>query len=83
MMTVSLILATQSFSNSSMDYTDRTTVALPANFMVWAASEQARFLRGKMVWANWDVTELVERKERIQGSLDLTSNILGWPFTPE
>lgn len=34
------------------------TVNLPTSFMVWAASEEAKFLNGKLVWANWDVDEL-------------------------
>lgn len=51
--------------------------------MVWAASPEARFLRGKTVWANWDKDELIARSERISSSLDLTSNMLGWPFKPE
>ncbi|CEI60156.1 hypothetical protein FVEN_g8058 [Fusarium venenatum] len=31
---------------------------LPGHFAVWAASPEARFLHGRFVWANWDVTEL-------------------------
>ncbi|KAK1570233.1 short chain dehydrogenase [Colletotrichum navitas] len=33
-------------------------VALPGNYAVWAASEEARFLHGRFVWAKWDVEEL-------------------------
>ncbi|KAI9712241.1 MAG: hypothetical protein M1828_001719 [Chrysothrix sp. TS-e1954] len=60
----------------------RDDVKLSGDFMVWAASPVARFLRGKMVWANWDVDELVQRKERITSSSDLESTIAGWPYTP-
>ena len=31
---------------------------LPSSFAVWAASPEARFLHGRFVWVNWDVTEL-------------------------
>ncbi|KAI0595426.1 putative short-chain dehydrogenase [Biscogniauxia sp. FL1348] len=33
-------------------------VMLPGNFAVWAATQEARFLHGRFVWANWDVDEL-------------------------
>lgn len=31
---------------------------LPGQFAVWAASNEAAFLHGRFVWANWDVDEL-------------------------
>ncbi|RSL49003.1 hypothetical protein BHE90_004957 [Fusarium euwallaceae] len=31
---------------------------LPGDFSVWAASDEAEFLHGRFVWANWDVDEL-------------------------
>lgn len=37
-------------------------VQLPGRFAVWLASEQAAFLKGRFVWANWDVREMIERK---------------------
>ena len=43
-------------------------VGLPAGFMVWHASPESRFLKGKYLWANWDVDELKARKEQIEGS---------------
>ncbi|KAJ3943186.1 uncharacterized protein N0V96_007421 [Colletotrichum fioriniae] len=33
-------------------------VDLAGNFAVWAASEEARFLHGRFVWAKWDIDEL-------------------------
>lgn len=33
--------------------TDTCPASLPANFAVWLASQEARFLRGKFVWAMW------------------------------
>ncbi|KAI5917022.1 putative short-chain dehydrogenase [Camillea tinctor] len=32
--------------------------SLAADFAVWAATPEARFLHGRFVWANWDVDEL-------------------------
>lgn len=38
---------------------------LPGHFCVWAATPAARFLHGRLVWANWDADELMARKEEI------------------
>ncbi|OCL02742.1 NAD(P)-binding protein, partial [Glonium stellatum] len=44
----------------------RDDITLPAAWCVWAAaSQEADFLRGRFVWANWDVTELLDRKAEI------------------
>ncbi|TKA79238.1 hypothetical protein B0A55_06273 [Friedmanniomyces simplex] len=40
-------------------------VQLPGQFAVWLASPEAEFLKGRFVWANWDVDELLDGKERI------------------
>lgn len=55
-------------------------VKLPAHFMVWLASPQAAFLRGRSVWANWDVEELKAQAQDIQAGLKMTSGINGWPY---
>ncbi|KAK6000899.1 hypothetical protein QM012_002982 [Aureobasidium pullulans] len=41
-------------------------IELPADFAVWAASEEAKFLNGKFVWANWDVDELKTMSKMIR-----------------
>ena len=41
-------------------------VALPGQFYVWLASPEARFLKSKFVWVNWDVDELKSRAEEIK-----------------
>jgi hypothetical protein len=56
------------------------TMELPSHFAVWLCSEEARFLRGRFVWANWDVEQLKAKSEEIEGSLLLTANAIGWPF---
>lgn len=46
--------------------------------MVWAASEEAKFLNGKSVWAHWDVDELKAEASAIRGSDKFTLGLLGW-----
>ncbi|KAL6411902.1 hypothetical protein AUP68_04281 [Ilyonectria robusta] len=53
------------------------TVELPAEFLVWLASEEAAFLKGKFVWANWDAQELMARAEEIQSSMLLRVTLSG------
>ncbi|KAL8805456.1 MAG: hypothetical protein Q9200_005411 [Gallowayella weberi] len=53
--------------------------SLPASFIVWACSPEAEFLKGKLVWANWDVEELKARKEEIRETDFLTLGLCGWP----
>lgn len=46
-------------------------VRLPGQFAVWLASGEAAFLKGRFVWANWDVQELVERKGEFERDPEL------------
>ncbi len=55
-------------------------VSLPASFNVWLASSEARFLKGKFLWANWDVNELRIQAQEIEASPQLTIGLVGWPF---
>ena len=41
------------------------SVDLAGHFFVWICSPEATFLRGKFVWANWDVEELKALKDQI------------------
>ena len=52
-------------------------VNLPAHFLVWVVSEEASFLKGKFVWANWDVEELKALKGGIEGGSLLTVGLEG------
>ncbi|KAK0793032.1 hypothetical protein LTR91_021050 [Friedmanniomyces endolithicus] len=56
-------------------------VELPSHFAVWLCSQEAKFLRGKFVWSNWDVEEIIANRVEIESSLLLTANCIGWPFT--
>jgi hypothetical protein len=40
-------------------------VDLPAQFAVWLTSPEAAFLKGRLVWANWDVEEMKARHAEI------------------
>ncbi|KAF7592439.1 hypothetical protein BBP40_000287 [Aspergillus hancockii] len=55
-------------------------VSLPASFNVWLASPEARFLKGKYLWANWDVDELKARAKEIEAGTQLSIGLVGWPF---
>ena len=55
-------------------------VSLPGGFNVWLASDEARFLKGKFVWANWDVDELKVRRKEIEEGQLLNAGLVGWPF---
>ena len=47
--------------------------------MVWAASDEAKFLNGNTVWANWDVDELKAAAAEIEAGNRFTIGLLGWP----
>ncbi|KAI9688757.1 MAG: hypothetical protein M1822_001114 [Bathelium mastoideum] len=55
-------------------------VSLPASFNVWLASPEARFLKGKFLWVNWDVDELKARTKEIEAGPQLSIGLVGWPF---
>ena len=42
-----------------------TDSILSANFIVWSASPEADFLKGRFAWVNWDVEELKAKKNEI------------------
>ncbi|PQE21494.1 short chain dehydrogenase protein [Rutstroemia sp. NJR-2017a BBW] len=54
-------------------------VQLPAHFLVWMASPEAAFLRGRCTWANWDVEELKAQKDKILRGLFMTAGFKGLP----
>jgi NAD(P)-dependent dehydrogenase (short-subunit alcohol dehydrogenase family) len=42
-----------------------TNPTLTAGFIAWAATDEASFLANRLAWVNWDVDELISRKEEI------------------
>ncbi|KUJ08159.1 NAD(P)-binding protein [Mollisia scopiformis] len=51
---------------------------LAGDFVVWLASEEAKFLNGKFVWVNWDVDELKAKAKEIQDSALLSIGLVGF-----
>jgi hypothetical protein len=58
---------------------DCASVELPAHLAVWLASPEARFLRGKILWANFDAEELLQQAEEIKSSRKLLWGVEGIP----
>lgn len=56
------------------------TPKLPAGFSLWVTSPAAKFLTGRLVFANWDVKELKGMEQEIASSNKLTVGVEGWPF---
>ncbi len=57
-------LASQHYSKDLFEGWEN--VVLPGQFAVWLASPEAEFLNGRFVWAEWDVDELLEVKNKIE-----------------
>ncbi|KAL6815342.1 hypothetical protein GGI42DRAFT_338671 [Trichoderma sp. SZMC 28013] len=55
------------------------TTDLPGQFCVWLLTDEARFLKSKFVWANWDVEDLVARKDEVLTTRALTWGVEGVP----
>lgn len=51
---------------------------LPGHFLVWLASPEGDFLKGKYLWSNWDVDELKARKDEILAANKLATGLVGW-----
>jgi hypothetical protein len=56
-----------------------TIASLAAAFIVWAVSPEAEFLKGKMIWSNWDVDELKEWRTELEDTPKFTIGLIGWP----
>ncbi|VUC37068.1 unnamed protein product [Clonostachys rosea] len=63
--------------NTRFNFPKTDDPKLPSQFLVWLASSEASFLKGKFVWANWDVEELKARAEEIKNSLLLRVSLNG------
>lgn len=50
---------------------------LVAGLMVWLASPEASFMKGKFMWANFDVDEMKQRAAEIEEGSDLRLGLLG------
>ena len=62
---------------------DRDDAELPGHLAVWLASQEAAWLNGRFVWANWDVEELSNRKAEFEARRLLRIGFVGnaeWPI---
>ena len=59
--------------------TNIRVVSLPAGFILWAASPEAEFAKGKLIWSNWDVTELKAMEEEMKQPNYLSLSLGGFP----
>ncbi|KAI2615433.1 hypothetical protein GGS26DRAFT_604521 [Hypomontagnella submonticulosa] len=64
----------------SFENIKRDDVSLPASFNVWLASPEARFLKSKFIWCNWDVDELKAQAKEIESGPKFNIGLVGWPF---
>jgi hypothetical protein len=53
---------------------------LAGEFVVWAVSPEARFLRNKYLWVNWDVDELKSRRQELERPHQLNIRMSGLPI---
>ncbi|KAL7906623.1 NAD(P)-binding protein [Trichoderma velutinum] len=61
-------------SKSPVPQDGMTDGAVTGQFLVWLASEEADFLSGRFVWAEWDIDELkTKKKEILEQDLLLTT----------
>ncbi|KAI1173027.1 NAD(P)-binding protein [Nemania sp. FL0916] len=66
---------TKSFENIKTDH-----VSLLASFNLWLASPEARFLKGKFLWCNWDIGELKAQAHELETGSALSIGLVGWPW---
>ncbi|KAF2649456.1 NAD(P)-binding protein [Lophiostoma macrostomum CBS 122681] len=74
------VVDTKMLRDSGLSGLPLDSVQLPAHFLVWLAQPKARFLNGRFVWANWDVDELCEIGDEIEGSEITRITASGWPY---
>ncbi|KAF2399288.1 NAD(P)-binding protein [Trichodelitschia bisporula] len=75
------VVKTAMNEKSAMNIPTPDTPTLPAHFAVWASSPEAAFVRGRLVYANWDVTELKKLQDKFEkDDRFLTTGLLGFPF---
>jgi hypothetical protein len=60
--------------------TGACVVSLSASYLVWACSPEAEFIKGKFVWAHWDVEELRKVLEEEEDKQFLTLAVAGIPY---
>ncbi|KIX02020.1 uncharacterized protein Z518_07959 [Rhinocladiella mackenziei CBS 650.93] len=73
-------MASKAAEQSGISWPQQDTLQLPAHFMVWLSSPEGAFLKGRFVWANWDIDELrAKAKDLEENPTMLTLGLIGWP----
>ncbi|OAP65106.1 hypothetical protein AYL99_01078 [Fonsecaea erecta] len=57
------------------------TAELAADFLVWLNAPEAAFLQNRFLYVNWDVDELLAKRETIVAQDLLTPGLRGWDST--
>lgn len=65
-------------TSDNMSWRQIHKAELPAGFCVWLTTPAAEFLRGRFLYANWDVDELMAKEEEITKAGQLRLGIYGW-----
>ncbi|KAF4625928.1 hypothetical protein G7Y89_g12235 [Cudoniella acicularis] len=63
------VVVTEMSSGTDIPVEAQDEPGLAGAFLVWLASPEAKFLKGKFVWVNWDAEELISRAKEIENSL--------------
>lgn len=58
-------VATDMATKSELTGMEFTDIDLSANFILWATTLEADFLKGRFAWVNWDIDELKARRSEI------------------
>ena len=53
-------------------------VEFSASFIVWSISSKAEFLKGKLIWSNWDAEQWKAKKELSETTPELIIGLIGW-----
>ena len=54
-------------------------VDIPGHLPIWLTSDEAKFLKNKPIWTNWDVEELKAMAKEIVDSDRFSLGQIGWP----
>lgn len=73
------MLATDMHDKAFQDYFDLETPELVGGLAVWLSHEHAKFLSGRFIASQWDVRELLDRKDEIASGQKLKVTVVG-PF---
>ena len=51
---------------------------MPASYNVWLTTPAADFLRGRFMYTNWDVNEMIAKMDEIVKNNELRLGVYGW-----